>query len=86
MVVQRDSALSAAQKVTVCPITSYLRGAIGQRPFVAPTTENRLRAPSEIEVDWIYTHSIDRVGTIIGKIDDATMELVDIALRRWLDL
>lgn len=86
VVVQRNSALEASAKVTACPLTSRLRGAVGQRPFVAPTRANGLRLPSEVEVDWIYTHPIDRVGGVIGTVDAPTMNAIDVALRRWLDL
>ena len=41
--------------------------------------------PSEVQVDWIYTHATDYLGAVIGRIDAAT-EQVDIALRHWLDL
>ena len=86
VVVQRDSALDSPVKVTGCPLTSELRGAAGQRPFVAPTIENGLRRPSEVQVDLIYTHPIDQVGGVIGYLDAPTMAAVDTALRRWLDL
>ena len=86
IVVQRDSALEDAAKVTACPLTSQLRGAAGQRPFVAPTPDNGLRVPSEIEVDWIYTHPIEFVGGVVGSLDGPTMHALDIAMRRWLDL
>ena len=86
VVVQRDSALAVAVKVTVCPLTSQLRGAAGQRPSVAPTGDNRLRAPSEVEVDWIFTHPVERIGEVIGHLDPPTLAQVDGALRRWLDL
>ncbi len=86
VVVQRNAALDAPAKATVCPLTSRLRGAIGQRPFVAPTPDNGLRTPSEIEVDWIFTHPVERIGAVIGRVDDPTLEQVDVMLRRWLDL
>lgn len=86
VVIQRDSALDEPVKVTACPLTSKLKGAAGQRPFVAPTPENGLRRPSEVEVDWIYTHPIECVGGVIGSIDGPTQAAVDVALRRWLDL
>lgn len=86
VVIQRDSALEVPSKVTACPLTSDLRGTAGQRPFIAPTSENGLRYPSEVEVDWIYTHRVARVDGVIGTIDSATMEQVDVALRRWLEL
>jgi mRNA interferase MazF len=86
VVVQRESALAVADKVTLCPLTSRLRGSAGERPFVAPTAENGLRMPSEVQVDWVFTHWRDSIGEGIGGIDEPTMKLVDEALRRWLDL
>lgn len=86
VVIQRDSALHRAVKVTACPLTSRLKGASGQRPFVAPSSDNGLRLPSEVQVDWVYTHPVDYVGGVIGQVDGPTMETIDIALRRWLDL
>lgn len=86
VVVQRTSALEAGDKATVCPLTSALRGSAGQRPFVAPTELNGLTRPSEVQVDWIFTHKAERAGTVIGRFDEPTMADVDEALRRWLDL
>jgi mRNA interferase MazF len=86
VVVQRESGLAQATKITVCPMTSRLRGAQGQRPFVAPTQHNGLTKPSEVQVDWIYTHPREFLGPRIGALDTATLEQVDMALRRWLNL
>ena len=86
VVIQRDSALADPIRVTGCPLTSHLRGAEGQRPFVAPTEDNGLRQPSEIQVDIVYTHPIERIDGVIGRLDSATMRLVDEGVRRWLAL
>ncbi len=86
IVVQRSSAAAVADKLTVCPLTSQLRGAAGQRPFVAPTTENGLTRPSEVEVDRIFTHPVTSIAGRIGVLDRATLVQIDDALRRWLDL
>jgi mRNA interferase MazF len=86
VVVQRDSALDAPNKVTVCPLTSHVHGSAGQRPFVAPTPENGLRLPSEVEADWIYTYPIEVIGGVIGRLDKATIEKIDLSLRHWLEL
>ena len=86
VVVQRDSSLDAPSRVTGCPLTSRLRGAEGQRPFVAPTTDNGLRLPSEVQVDIVYTHPVERIDGVIGHLDQTTMRMVDEALRRWLAL
>ena len=86
LVVQRDSTLDDPLKVTVCPLTTTLRGITSRRPFVAPSSENGLDAPSEVQIDWVYTFEVVRIGAIIGMVDVATMREVDTALRRWLDL
>ena len=86
VVIQRGSALEFATKVTGCPLTSVIRGTAGQRPFVAPTELNGLRRPSEVEVDWIFTHPIERIDGVIGSLDTPTMAVIDVALRRWLGL
>jgi mRNA interferase MazF len=86
VVVQRESALDSPTKITGCPLTSHLRGGEGQRPFVAPTADNGLRIPSEVQVDNIYTHPIERIDGVIGSLDPTTMMAVDAALRRWLAL
>jgi mRNA interferase MazF len=86
VVIQRSSALPSAAKMTLCPLTTTLRGAAGQRPFVAPSAQNGLAKPSEVEVDWIYTHRREFVSDPIGAVDTATLDQIDLALRRWLDL
>ena len=57
VVVQRNSLIDVAAKITVCPPTSGLSGSARQRPFVAPDERNGLRVPCEVQVDWIYTHA-----------------------------
>lgn len=86
VVVQRDSSLSATSKVIVCALTTEVRGVGSQRPFVVPSAMNGLRHPSEVQVDWIYTHPVNNVGPVIGRLDRAAMEQVEVALRRWLDV
>lgn len=67
-------------------MTSQLRGAAGQRPFIAPVQGNGLTSPSEVQIDWIHTHPREFIGPRIGTVDGATLEQIDMALRRWLDL
>lgn len=86
VVIQRGSALESFTKVTGCPLTSVVRGTAGQRPFIAPSEQNGLRRPSEVEVDWVYTHPIERIDGVIGHLDGPTMAAIDVALRRWFDL
>lgn len=86
IVIQRDMALTDPIKFTGCPLTTHLRGAAGDRPLVTPTSTNGLRTASEVQADWVYTHPVGQVGGVIGRVDRATMNAVDAALRRWLAL
>lgn len=86
VIIQRDSTLEHASKITVCALTSDLRDGTGTRPLVHPTQDNGLKVLSQIEVDWIFTHPLTFVGPRVGALDDDAMVRVDTALRRWLDL
>lgn len=85
VIVQRREVTAEILKVTLCPITSRL-GSPHQRPFTAPTLENGILEPSEIEVDWVFTVPVNKVKSRVGTLDVQTMHEVDHALRRWLDL
>ena len=86
VVIQRDTTLDRASKVTVVPLTSSLAGETTVRPLVAPDRTNGLLALSQAEVDWIFTTKVTNVGRTIGKLDEAIMTAIGLALRRWLDL
>ena len=86
VVVQRDITLQNATKITGCPITSTIQGRAGQRPIIVPSDQNGLRHPSEVEIDWTFTHPLERIGGRIGSLDEDTMKAIDMALRRWLEL
>ena len=86
VVIQRDSSLQNPAKFTGCPLTSHLRGVAGERPLVMPSPQNGLRTPSEVQIDWVYTHPVGHLGPKIGYIEPTTMAHVDAALRRWFAL
>ena len=86
VIVQRDGSLMGTPKLTVCPLTTRLGGDHERRPHLDPTASNGLREPCEVEVDWVFTHPIDRIGPVIGRLDPASMVAIDRALRRWLQL
>ncbi len=86
VIVQTDLSLPAPHHVTICPLTSVLRGLPLIRIPVAPDGINGLQKVSEVEVDWIDTVEVDKLGALIGRLDPAVMILVDDALRRWLAL
>lgn len=54
--------------------------------MVTPSAMNGLKKACEVQFDWIYTHSFDRIGDSIGSIEPDILDEIDLALRRWLDL
>ncbi|SEH33984.1 transcriptional modulator of MazE/toxin, MazF [Magnetospirillum fulvum] len=70
--------------VTVLPITSDLRPTPLFRIGLDPTPENGLRLPSQVMVDKTMTVARDKVGGVIGHLDDATMVAVNRALVLFL--
>ena len=72
LVIQSDL-FEALPSVTVCLITSELRDAPIFRITVDPTAENGLRRISQIQVDKVMTVARERVGSTIGRLDDASL-------------
>ena len=74
----------AHPSVTVLPVTSELRNAPLFRIRVEPTTANGLRIVSEIMVDKAHTVPHEKVGRVIGRLEDETMSAVNRALATFL--
>lgn len=66
--------------VTLCLITSGLHPLPIFRITVDPSPENGLRRISQVQVDKVVTVMRERVGGVIGSLDDATMLKVNRAL------
>ncbi len=79
LVVQSDL-FDTLSSVTLCLITSTLLDAPVFRITVDTSPENGLRRISQIEVDKIMTVPRERVGGVIGRLDDATMLKVNRSL------
>jgi len=59
--------------VTLLPITSHCHDAPLLRPDLPPDDRNGIRKPSQIMVDKILTVPRDKVGKVIGHLDDNVM-------------
>lgn len=70
--------------VTVLPLTSDLRDAPMLRITVAANGGNGLRVPSQVMVDKAVTVPRGKLAPPIGRLDSATLALVDFALARFL--
>ncbi len=79
LVIQSDL-FDTLSSVTLCLITGTLLDALVFRITVDPSPGNGLQRVSQIEVDKIMTVRRDRVGRVIGRLDDATMLKVNRSL------
>jgi len=79
LVIQSDL-FAELPSVALCLVTSDLRDAPIFRITVDPSSENGLRRVSQIQVDKVLTVARERVGTTIGRLDDATLLKVNRSL------
>ncbi len=82
--VVQSNYFSEHPSVSVLPITSELRPTPLFRIEVEPDEINGLRKRSQIMVDKIQTVPAEKIGKVIGMLDDATMMEVNRALALWL--
>lgn len=83
LVVQSDL-FSALPSVTILPITSDLRDAPLYRLAIDAAPENGLHKASQIMVDKLQTISREKVGQVIGHLDDGAMVAVNRAMAMFL--
>jgi mRNA interferase MazF len=86
LVVQSDAFIDRHPSLLVCPLTSTHTDAPLFRVAVQPTRETGLRSVSYVMVDRIATTRPERVGAIVGRVDDDTIASVDRALASILGL
>jgi len=70
--------------VTILPVTSELRVAPLFRIAVNPGELNGLSKPSQVMVDKPQSISREKIGAVIGHLDDETMLAVNRALAVFL--
>ena len=85
LAVQADN-FAALSSVTVLPITGTLVDAPLLRVALKPDERNGLAKLSQIMVDKPHTPSREKLGSVIGRLDDATMVEVNRALAVFLGL
>jgi len=72
--------------ITVCLVTSALRDAPIFRITVDPSPANGLQRVSQIQIDKIVTVARERVGGVIGRLDDTTLLKVSRSLAVFVGL
>lgn len=85
LVIQSDL-FSEHPSVTIVPITGEMVDAPLFRLQVGPTPANGLRKRSQVTVDKPQTIARDKIGGVIGRLDDDTMVAVNRALLLWIGL
>jgi mRNA interferase MazF len=85
LVVQSDL-FDEVPSVTLCLVTSALRETPLFRITVDPSPDNGLQRISQIQVDKITTVARERVGGVIGRLDDAAMLKVNRSLAVFIGI
>jgi len=85
LVIQSDL-FDEVPSVTLCLVTSTLRETPLIRITVDPSPENGLQRISQIQVDKVITVARERVGRVIGRLDDATMLKVNRSLAVFIGI
>lgn len=85
LVVQSDL-FDEHPSVTLCLVTSTLRDTPIFRITVEPSPENGLQRLSQVQVDKAFTIARERIGKVIGRLDDGTMLKVSRSLAVFLGI
>ena len=86
IVIQHSSTLTLSPSVTLCGLTTFEVPPNRARVPLIPSDANGLRSVSYAMVDKIVSISRTRIGRVIGTLDRRDLDVLDGALRRWLDL
>lgn len=70
--------------VTILPVTGELRDALLFRISVKPSELNALTKPSQVMVDKPQSVAREKIGAVIGRLDDEAMLAVNRALAVFL--
>lgn len=85
LVIQADQ-FGETATVTVLLVSGTLVDAPLIRPTILPTPGNGLSRPSQVQVDKAMTVKRDRIGGVIGRLDDESMLAVTRSLALFLGL
>ena len=80
VIVQTDAFPDSHASVVVCQLTSDLADAPDFRVTIEPRPENGLRRTSQVMADKPVTIRRERIGQTIGRLGDADMVRLGVAL------
>ena len=85
-VILQDDRFDATESITVCAFTTDPTEAPLFRLPVEPDERNGLRVPSRLMVDKITTVPKSKLGSLLGRLDDAQLVEVNRAVAVFLGL
>jgi mRNA interferase MazF len=86
LVVQADAYNPTHASLTICPITSDCVDAPLFRITLPPGDRTGLATVSQVMVDKVVSVPRSSIVRQVGRCDALHLEMVDDALRRWLEL
>lgn len=86
LVLQSDVFSDIHATVTVALISSEIVQAPIFRLDIEPNETNGLSRPSQVQVDKIMSIRSEKIGSVIGELNDVMMVRVNRALALWLGL
>jgi mRNA interferase MazF len=86
VIVQADLFNETHASIVICPITSHLVDAPLFRVALAPTAKNGLKKQSLVMVDKLVAVRRSKLKDGVGQLSSKEMNMVDHALRLWLEL
>ena len=86
LVLQSDVYSDIHATVTVDLISSEIKQAPIFRLDIEPNEANGLTRPSQVQIDKIMSIRSQKIGSVIGELNDVMMVRVNRALALWLGL
>jgi mRNA interferase MazF len=86
LVLQSDVFSDIHATLTVALISSEIVQAPIFRLDIEPNEANGLTRPSQVQIDKIMSIRTEKIGSVIGKLNDVMMVRVNRALALWLGL
>jgi mRNA interferase MazF len=80
VIVQTDALPAEHASVVVCQMTSELNEAPDFRVTIEPTKGNGLRSRSEVMADKPVTVRRERIGRLVGRLDEQDIARLNVAL------
>ena len=86
LILQSDVFSAIHETITVAPLSSKIIQAPIFRLNVSPDEKNQLTKECQIQIDKIMSVRKEKIGKVIGSLDDTILVRVNRALALWLGL